>query len=411
MKAAAIINAIEGVTKKWTRQRKAEERAHSASLRRYQAMTRRSRVTIKDVAWEVMEEAYLKASAGGTLPANARQIMYAARPAIQEATGQALDDNYFTQTLLPDYIEARGVTWDVVFDARGRLTEPHTREEVPLWTLQVRDYLAAVENHTVPRLSFDVSGDGYPTCGPKNRYGAILFIEKEGFGPLFGKVKLAQRYDLAIMSTKGMSVTACRELVQALCAQHDIPLLVLHDFDVSGFSIFGTLSTSTRRFKFSKPFTAIDLGLRLADVAGLESEDVAIKSPQKTRETLRKHGATDEEVNFLLRRRVELNAFTSRNLIAWIERKLDQHGVAKIVPDDDTLVAAYRRMCRKADVQARIDEALRSLEADEAIPVPVHLRDRLTKKLEANHQIGWDAALLRVVSEDRLLAREPGGSA
>ena len=34
-----------------------------------------------------MEDAYLKASAGNTLPANARQIMYAARPLVLEQTG------------------------------------------------------------------------------------------------------------------------------------------------------------------------------------------------------------------------------------------------------------------------------------------------------------------------------------
>ena len=33
----------------------------------------------------------------------------------------------------------------------------------------------------------------------------MLFIEKEGFLPLFEAVHLAERYDLAIMSTKGMS--------------------------------------------------------------------------------------------------------------------------------------------------------------------------------------------------------------
>ena len=51
--------------------------------------------------------------------------------------------------------------------------------------------------------------------------------------PLFEAVKLAERYDLAIMSTKGMSVTASRQLVEELCARHDIPLLLLHDFDKS----------------------------------------------------------------------------------------------------------------------------------------------------------------------------------
>ena len=43
--------------------------------------------------------------------------------------------------------------------------------------------------------------------------------------PLFEAVKLAERYDLAIMSTKGMSVTAARELVDVLCGDHGIPLL------------------------------------------------------------------------------------------------------------------------------------------------------------------------------------------
>ena len=50
----------------------------------------------------------MKASANGTLPANARQIMYAARPYIQANADRPLGsrfDQYFTQTLLPDYIE------------------------------------------------------------------------------------------------------------------------------------------------------------------------------------------------------------------------------------------------------------------------------------------------------------------
>ena len=37
-------------------------------------------ITIKKAAWKVMRLAYLKASDNGRLPANMRQIMYAARP-------------------------------------------------------------------------------------------------------------------------------------------------------------------------------------------------------------------------------------------------------------------------------------------------------------------------------------------
>jgi hypothetical protein len=57
--------------------------------------------TIKNVAYDVMERAYLHASDNGTLPANASQIMYAARKTILRRTGNAtLNDAYFTQTLL-----------------------------------------------------------------------------------------------------------------------------------------------------------------------------------------------------------------------------------------------------------------------------------------------------------------------
>ena len=42
--------------------------------------------------------------------------------------------------------------------------------------------------------------------------------------PLFERVNLAQRYDIAIMSSKGMSVTAARTLVDRICSRKGIPL-------------------------------------------------------------------------------------------------------------------------------------------------------------------------------------------
>ena len=97
----------------------------------------------------------------------------------------------------------------------------------------------------------------------------MLFIEKEGFQPLFERVRLAEHHDIAIMSTKGVSVTAARLLVDRMCSAHSIPLLVLHDFDVAGFTILDTLRRDTRRYQFESDFEVIDLGLRLADVRGI----------------------------------------------------------------------------------------------------------------------------------------------
>ena len=103
----------------------------------------------------------------------------------------------------------------------------------------------------------------------------MLFVEKEGFDPLFKAVNLADRHDLMIISTKGVSVTAARQLVDEVCGGTGIPLLVLHDFDIAGFMIFGTLGRDTRRYAFANGVNPIDLGLRLEDIAGLEQEPAA----------------------------------------------------------------------------------------------------------------------------------------
>jgi hypothetical protein len=84
--AAAIISATVAVTKDWAKQRKAEERDRARIDRRWDALVRSERVTIKDAAWEVMDEAYNKVSDNGQLPARPRQIMYVARPLILKLT-------------------------------------------------------------------------------------------------------------------------------------------------------------------------------------------------------------------------------------------------------------------------------------------------------------------------------------
>jgi hypothetical protein len=51
---------------------------------------------------------------------------------------------------------------------------------------------------------------------------------------------------------------------------------VLHEFDVSGFSIFGTLGSDGRRYQLENELPIVDLGLRLDNIKamGLESEPV-----------------------------------------------------------------------------------------------------------------------------------------
>ena len=81
----------------------------------------------------------------------------------------------------------------------------------------MRNYLAKIHDDLPNDREFEPHEAGdFPTYGPANRYQNILFIEKEGFMPLFQRVRLAERFDLAIMSTKGMASTAARTLMDEL---------------------------------------------------------------------------------------------------------------------------------------------------------------------------------------------------
>jgi hypothetical protein len=115
---------------------------------------------------------------------------------------------------------------------------------------------------------------------------------------------------------------------------------------------------------------------------------------------MEENGATPEEIEFLLEERVELNAFTSDALVTWIERKLVEHGVKKIVPDDSTLVAAYRRASEHAAVQKMIDEAVGALrEKLKAAAVPADLRAQLEEGLAADPTRPWDSIVMDLAAK------------
>jgi hypothetical protein len=380
------------------------EAVRKAAGAAYRAMARPPRqITTKDVAWSVMEAAYLAASDGGKLPATARQIMYAARPTILELTGCAkLKDTYFTQTLLPDYLNSHPEAdrnWDVVFDARGHFTEPHTERTVPLGTIDVRKYLG--DRPSLGSAVRLLTGQLYPTTGPYNRYRNVLFVEKEGFDPLLKAAGIAERFDVAIMSTKGMSTTAARLLLDRLAPEID-RVFVLHDLDVAGFSIFGTLASSGRRYTYQNEVPLIDIGLRLTDAVAmdLQAERVTVSGWAARAITLRRHGATEQEIAFLRHQRVELNAMTSRQFIEFIEAKFAEHGVEKVLPEAAVIEAHARRLIEQRlahDALAEIREQLANEAADYVLPDD--LGPVVRAHLDAYPSLAWDEALAEAIDQ------------
>jgi hypothetical protein len=414
--AGDILDVVIDGTRKWTKTVKAEERNPASRAFRAQRMTRERGVSMKEAAAQVMEAAYMEVSGNSRLPANARQIMYKARPHIQKITGRQLDDNYFTQTLLPDYIDETGVGWDVVYDARGHFVEPRGYS-FGVGTLEVRRYLKALRDPLVSEAAFaDASVDVH---GPSGNFGAVFYIEKEGFDPILKAAQIADKFDIAIMSNKGMSVTAARHLADQMCARYKIPLLVLHDFDKAGFSIAGTWQRDTRRYEFQNAIKVVDLGLSLADVEAMGLESEHQYHPKGDRralvENLRINGASEAEIAFMFQdfdklrstRRVELNAMTSPQFIDFVERKLRESGITKVVPDPTLLAKAYVGF----EKGRRLKEAGKDIEKkiDKGSQPPADLDQRVRDLLQKHSAMRWDAAVKEIV--DQVHAVDPAGEA
>ena len=185
------------------------------------------------------------------------------------------------------------------------------------------------------------------------------------------------------LTAAGISARAARELAHSL----RVPCFTLHDMDKNGFVMAAGF-----------PF-ATDIGIRMADVGewGLEPEEQHHRNHWSTRRNLLENGATLEEAEFISKgRRVELNMLTSSQFIEFVEAKLEEHGVEKVVPDEDTLRLAWRRAHLAMKVKKLIDEIQ---EKNEGIPpMPDDRETQLREKLQDTDE-SWDDLLAEIAEE------------
>ncbi len=393
----------KGLTKNlanFTKQRKTEEKNAGAYRWRTSRMTEVRGKYQTEATDEVTAECYMKVSDNNTLPAYVRQIFYVAKPLIEQLTDRPLIYSYFSQTLLPNFMKAHPkltADWDVTYDDRGHFIEPHTKRVIGLGTLNVRAYLSRVEQMKLEEADFAPAS--IQTHGPNGNFGALLYVEKEGFMPLFERVKLAERYDIAIMSSKGMSVTAARQLAEGVCSRYGIPLLTLHDFDRSGIIIKDTLENNTRRYSYTSAPNVVDFGMNYSDIEGLRPEpgDSNISD-----ERLEQAGVDQAAIDFLRDQKVELNAMTSRQLINFVERKLKQHGIAKVIPDAETLARTYEVFAASDRLSKAFQELKEKLESEEQEPIkaPKNLEAQVKNRLQQDPVLTWHRAVKLVIDPD-----------
>jgi hypothetical protein len=184
---------------------------------------------------------------------------------------------------------------------------------------------------------------------------------------------------------------------------------VIHDFDKSGFEIAQRLTSVSDwaeendrvAYEFENEIDVTDLGLTLADVRkyGLEA--------RAERCRFEGHFASDplatrEEQEYLRSgRRVELNAFSSPEFIAWLEEKLTGWlGQERFIPDDETLEQAFRRARAAARVNRAVEKAVeKAVEEAEAGAVPENLRKKLRAVQKRSPQ-AWDHALYELACDE-----------
>jgi hypothetical protein len=364
---------LHDVTKDW-RKAKRKQLRDNRQLVGLREEKKDGQLQFLDVAEEIITRAYLQVSDGGRLYAMCRQLYYECREQFRQACGNMPTDNYF-RSLLRVVMQPN---WKVAFDPRGNFVEPHTDVRIPLGTIDC---------------------DKYANDFPRERFAAVLFIEKEGFLPLLQDAGIPQKYDLAVMGCKGQSVEAARHLIDVLCK--DRPLFIVRDFDKAGFQIAAALTRNSDVYSFQNEIDVTDFGLRLVDAERfglLERCETLDEKNKRAIPTDDLENATPEENAFLKSgRRVELNAFRSADFITWLEEKLKQSGVQKVVPHTQQLRHEYLNCERgrliaieMATVRQRVEKKLRSLRVPDGLP------DLVREQLRISPIMAWESAVAAV---------------
>jgi hypothetical protein len=410
-----IVSLATKVTKEWTKQIKAEERGRRSRSDR--AYVYSDRVHFTEVMDQILPPAYKHASGNGRYTVAKRQLYYACREEFRRKTGRPLKYPYFSQTLLVQYVnrhpEAQG--WKLTADPRGTLIIPNAGHavEIPVGTIQIDQHLRKAGRRRGPFDDLEDCGIDieWPSLAAGQRYRAVVYIEKEGFGPLLKEARIAERFDVALISCKGQSVVAARRYVDQVCAAGGgVPLGVIRDLDKHGFEICQRLTTVSDwaeendrvKYRFKNEIDVTDLGLRLADARKYGLIDRAERwrfrgsiAPDST--------ATPAEREFLASgRRIELNAFTSPEFIAWLEEVLTKWlGKERFIPKDDILADAHRRALAVARINKAIEEARDgAIEEAEGATLPATLRKKVKRRMKQRPEEAWDKALYEIIREE-----------
>jgi hypothetical protein len=260
------------------------------------------------------------------------------------------------KTIITDYENEHGDIPGMYREPRGSIYHPHTGETFSLGTLMVEDYER-----------------------PAWTFNKLLYIEKEGFSEALKDARWPERHDIALMSSKGFSTRAARDLIDKL-AEHDEPVTVfcVHDADAAGGMIFQTLQEETKA-RGARKVQIINLGLEPWEALAMGLEVETFEAGDKRRavaEYVRDRGDQDWD-DWLQTHRIELNAMTMPAFIAWLDDKIAGH-VGKLIPPGDVLVKEFDDRITSVIRKETADRILREAGFEDQVAAAVAAVERPT---------------------------------
>jgi hypothetical protein len=277
---------------------------------------REGTTTQKDVVLDNLDDVIAAVSGEEGYRFNARQLFYALRPIVMDETGKELKIANFTD-IITDYEAENGEIPLMYREPRGSITHPHRNETFTLGTLMVEEYERPVWN-----------------------FNKLLYIEKEGAQEALKQNRWLERHDCAVMSSKGFSTRAARDLIDKL-VEHDEPVEVfcVHDADASGTMIYQTLQEETKA-RGARKIKIINLGLEPWEAIAMDLETETVEEIKRQKPVADYIHARDDGhdwVDWLQTNRVELNAMTTPQFIEWLDEKMAAFGGGKLIPPHDVL--------------------------------------------------------------------------
>ena len=200
--------------------------ALAVAIKKARNAPKKETIDICDVVFDSLEEAVADVSDNGKHRFAQRQLLYALRPIVMAETGRELKTANFDKNIT-EYEAMHGPIPGMYRDNRGGLYQPHTGDDsdIPVGTLMVEAYER-----------------------PPWTFNKIVYIEKQGYFEVLKAEKWPERHDCALLTSKGYSSRAVRDLIDRL-VEHDEPVQVfcVHDADAAGTMIMQTLQESRRR--------------------------------------------------------------------------------------------------------------------------------------------------------------------